>query len=412
MKIWMIGARGTVATTAAAGTLAAQRELLPFEGLLTESAPFADLDLAGLKEIEFGGCDLREGTLADTARSCLAGVDAFSEPLLDRIMPELEKVRISGGILRGGGRVVEDLAGGESHTAERRTARTKVDHLIRDLTAFADDSPTVVVNLASTEPLVDPNLMGWDLASFERAIDADDARIPASSLYTYAALRSGLPYVNFTPSAGASLPALIELSRQVGVPVAGRDGKTGETLLKTALAPMFAIRALAVEGWYGTNILGNTDGRVLADPANRASKIASKSGVLEACLGYTPEGDVRIDYFPPLADHKVAWNFIQFRGWAGHRMRMQFTWEGTDSILAAPLVIDLARLIELSQRRGESGPIGALGLFFKTPEGTPEMNLHRQYDELLRWAAEEAAAPSTESAAELPVRSARRRRAS
>jgi myo-inositol-1-phosphate synthase len=412
LKIWMIGARGTVATTAAAGTLAAQRELLPFEGLLTETAAFADLDLAGLGEIRFGGCDIHEGTLADSARSCLAGVDAFSEPLLDRIMPELEKVRITRGILRGGGRVVEELAGRDGPGQERRTARSKVDQLIHDLNSFADGSPAVVVNLASTEPLVDPNLMGWDLASFERALDADDARIPASSLYTYAALRAGLPYVNFTPSAGGSLPALIELAREVGVPIAGRDGKTGETLLKTALAPMFAIRALAVEGWYGTNILGNTDGRVLADPANRASKIASKSGVLEACLGYTPEGDVRIDYFPPLADHKVAWNFIQFRGWAGHRMRMQFTWEGTDSILAAPLVIDLARLIELAQRRGEAGPIGALGLFFKTPEGTPEMNLHRQYEALLRWAGQGAESASSDSAADLPARSARRRRAS
>ena len=150
---------------------------------------------------------------------------------------------------------------------------------------------------------------------------------------------------------------------------------------------MFPIRALAVEGWYGTNILGNTDGRVLADPDNKASKITSKKGVLEGILGYAPEGDVRIDYFPPLGDHKVAWTFIQFRGWGGHRMRLQFTWEGTDSVLAAPLVLDIARLILLARRRGEAGPVGAVGLFFKTPEGSDEMNLHRQYDTLLRWAA-------------------------
>jgi myo-inositol-1-phosphate synthase len=150
---------------------------------------------------------------------------------------------------------------------------------------------------------------------------------------------------------------------------------------------MFPIRALTVEGWYGTNILGNTDGLVLADPENKASKITSKKGVLEGILGYAPEGDVRIDYFKPLADHKVAWNFIQFRGWGGHRMRMQFTWEGTDSVLAAPLVLDIARLALLAQKRGESGPIGALGLFFKTPEGSSEMNLYKQYDALLRWIA-------------------------
>jgi myo-inositol-1-phosphate synthase len=107
--------------------------------------------------------------------------------------------------------------------------------------------------------------------------------------------------------------------------------------------------------------------------------------VLEGILGYAPEGDVRIDYFKPLADHKVAWNFIQFRGWAGHRMRLQFTWEGTDSVLAAPLVLDISRLILLAQQRGESGPVGELGLFFKTPEGSSEMNLYKQYAALLRW---------------------------
>jgi myo-inositol-1-phosphate synthase len=155
---------------------------------------------------------------------------------------------------------------------------------------------------------------------------------------------------------------------------------------------MFAIRALTVEGWYGTNILGNTDGQVLADPENRASKITSKQGVLEQCLGYAPDGDVRIDYFRPLGDHKVAWDFIQFRGWGGHRMRMQFTWEGTDAVLAAPLVIDISRLCLFAQRRGESGPIGALALFFKTPEGNAEMNLHRQYEQLLRWIDSEATA--------------------
>src|SRR5690606_18498257 len=154
--------------------------------------------------------------------------------------------------------------------------------------------------------------------------EADDVRLPASSLYAYAALRNGIPFVNFTPSTGAGLPALIELSRQVGLPVAGRDGKTGETLVKTVLAPMFAIRALTVEGWYGTNILGNTDGQILSYAENAASKVASKQGVLGQCLGYEPAGAVRIDYFPPLVDHKVAWDFIQFRGWGGHRMRMQF----------------------------------------------------------------------------------------
>lgn len=381
----MIGARGTIATTLAVGTLAARRGLVPFEGLLTETPPFRGLGFSPLDQVQFGGCDLRSGPLADSALACLSAVGSFAAPVLDAVMPELDQIHITPGILRGGGKVVDALAGPEMSADASARARDVVGRLVADLQAFANGEPTVVVNVASTEPPPDATLLTWDLEVLEGALDANDARIPASSLYAYAAVQAGLPYINFTPSTGASLPALIEKARREGVPLAGRDGKTGETLLKTVLAPMFAIRALTVEGWYGTNILGNMDGRVLADPENRKSKIASKQGVLEACLGYAPEGDVRIDYFPPLGDHKVAWNFIQFRGWGGHRMRMQFTWEGTDAVLAAPLVLDLARLAEFARARGEAGPIGALGLFFKSPEGTSEMNLHRQYEALLQW---------------------------
>ena len=388
MKIWMIGARGTIATTLVVGTLAARRGLLPLEALLTETEPFRALPLPPVAEVAFGGCDLRAGPLADSVPATLASVGSFPAAVVEALLPELAAIPITRGILRGGGRGVAALVDDDAAEAlQGATARAAIERITSDLRAFAGGEPTVVVNVASTEPPADPALAGWDAAALERALDADDARVPASSLYAYAAVRAGMPYVNFTPSAGASLPALVELARAAGVPLAGRDGKTGETLLKTALAPMFPIRALTVEGWYGTNILGNTDGQVLADPDNRASKITTKKGVLEACLGYAPDGDVRIDYFPPLADHKGAWNFIQFRGWGGHRMRMQFTWEGTDSVLAAPLVLDIARLVELARHRGEAGPVGAFGLFFKSPEGSAEMNLDRQYDTLLRWAS-------------------------
>ena len=385
MKIWIVGARGAIATTLAAGVVAAQRGLVPLEAVLTETAPFRDLGLASLDDIAIGGCDLAPGTLGETAREALAGVGSFSGAMIDTLMPDLERISITRGVLRGGGPAIEKLAGTHRAAGLAGTARTIADRIIADIRAFAGGQPCVVVNLASTEPPPPAPLSEWDAAALERALDDDDQRIPASCLYAYAAVKAGCPHANFTPSAGAALPAIVELARAAGIPLAGRDGKTGETLLKTALAPMFPIRALAVEGWYGTNILGNTDGLVLADPDNKSSKITSKKGVLEGILGYAPEGDVRIDYFKPLADHKVAWNFIQFRGWAGHQMRLQFTWEGTDSVLAAPLVLDIARLIVFAQRRGESGPIGELGLFFKTPEGSSEMNLHHQYDTLLRW---------------------------
>jgi myo-inositol-1-phosphate synthase len=387
VKLWIVGARGSIATTLAAGVLAAQRGLVPLEGLLTETEHFAALGLASLEHVEIGGCDLHPGTLAESAYAILAGVESFPVATIDALKPDLERIGITRGVLRGGGPAVDALAGDQRREGASGTAREMLARLVADIRAFARGEPTVVVNLTSTEPTPAAPLLDWDAAALRRALDDDDPRIQASTLYALAAIEAGCPHANFTPSSGASLPAVVEIAREAGVPLAGRDGKTGETLLKTTLAPMFPIRALTVEGWYGTNILGNTDGLVLADPENKASKITSKKGVLEGILGYAPDGDVRIDYFKPLADHKVAWNFIQFRGWAGHRMRMQFTWEGTDSVLAAPLVLDIARLVLLAQRRGESGPIGALGLFFKTPEGSTEMNLHKQYDALLRWTA-------------------------
>ena len=391
MKLWIAGARGSIATTLAVGVLAAQRGFVPLEGLLTETEAFLALGLATLAGLEIGGCDLAPGPLARSAHATLAGVGTFPVAMIDALMPDLERITITRGILRGGGAAIDALAGEQRAATASGSARQAIDRLVADIRAFARGEPTVVVNVTSTEPAPAAALMDWDAAALQSAVDDDDPRIPASCLYALAAIEAGCPHANFTPSAGASLPAVAEIARAAGVPLAGRDGKTGETLLKTALAPMFPIRALTVEGWYGTNILGNTDGLVLADPENKASKITSKKGVLEGILGYAPEGDVRIDYFKPLADHKVAWNFIQFRGWAGHTMRMQFTWEGTDSVLAAPLVLDIARLCVFAHRRGESGPIGELGLFFKTPEGSSEMNLHRQYDVLLRWVKGERA---------------------
>ena len=391
LKLWFVGARGSIATTLAVGVLAAQRGLVPMEALLTETKPFLALGLATLAGLEIGGCDLVPGTLAQTAHETLAGVGPFPVAMIDALMPDLERIAVTRGVLRGGGAAIDALAGDERAATASGTARQAIDRIVAAIREFSRGEPTVVVNVASTEPTPAAALMEWDADALRRAVDDDDPRIPSSCLYALAAIEAGCPHANFTPSAGASLPAVAELARAAGIPLAGRDGKTGETLIKTALAPMFPIRALTVEGWYGTNILGNTDGLVLADPDNKESKITSKKGVLEGILGYPTEGDVRIDYFKPLADHKVAWNFIQFRGWAGHSMRMQFTWEGTDSVLAAPLVLDIARLVLLARQRGESGPIGALGLFFKTPEGSSEMNLYKQYDALLRWIAAPAA---------------------
>ena len=186
-----------------------------------------------------------------------------------------------------------------------------------------------------------------------------------------------MPFVNFTPSIGASPAAIDDLAQQRKVCHAGQDGKTGETLMKTVLAPMFAHRNLEVMSWVGHNIFGNLDSRVLDNPANRASKMETKDQVLQGVLGYDPQTLVTIESIESLGDWKTAWDHIHFRGFLGTPMTLQFTWQGADSALAAPLVLDLVRLVERSSRAGEIGALSHLASFFKSPLGTPATRLCR-----------------------------------
>jgi myo-inositol-1-phosphate synthase len=207
-----------------------------------------------------------------------------------------------------------------------------------------------------------------------------------AACYAWAAISEGCPYINFTPNAGCDWGGIGALAAARQVPFYGDDGKTGETLLKTALAHLFAYRNLQVLSWEGVNLLGNNDGRALADPRNRAAKLGNKERVLTDILGYAPHAGVTINYVPSLGDWKTAWDLIHFTGFLDVPMTMQFTWQGCDSILAAPLVLDLVRLADLAQRRGESGPMTHLAGFFKNPLGVREMDFHRQFEALLGYA--------------------------
>ena len=253
------------------------------------------------------------------------------------------------------------------------------------------------MNVASTEPPASPS-PAWDsLDSLRTAFANGESALPASSLYAYAALTADCPYVDFTPSTGARVPAIDELARTRGLPYAGRDGKTGETLLKSVLAPMFAQRALRVRAWSGTNLLGGGDGATLADPAAAESKNASKQRVLRETLGHPVEGEVHIDHVGELGDWKTAWDNVLFEGFLGVRMTLQFTWQGCDSALAAPLVLDLARLMALAHETGCSGAVAELAFFFKDPAGTSEHGLAAQYETLRTWLAARGTAGSAES---------------
>jgi myo-inositol-1-phosphate synthase len=251
----------------------------------------------------------------------------------------------------------------------------------------------VVVHTASAEPPINGHNAHKNYKDLKKALQAKKTEIlPASSLYALAAVEAGCSYFNFTPSTGIALPAILERAEEKGTLYMGRDGKTGETLLKSVLAPMFANRHLNVMSWIGHNILGNRDGEVLKDPVNKAEKLKSKDQLLRRIVGYPVDSQVSIEFVRSLSDWKVAWDFIHFQGFLNTKMSLQFTWQGSDSILAAPLVIDLARLATHEWRNGRSGCMKHLACFFKDPMDVAEQSFLAQCDLLRNHLANSGAA--------------------
>ena len=405
----IVGLGGAVATTAVAGL-----ELLR-HGYAPDGLPLADVTIEGrsLEEavglaaydtLVVGGWDLDGSDLRKAAEQ---------HGVLDP-----HQLTAAGGALSaitpwpaaGDEDFCRNVTGGNVVLARGR--RAQVDAVRADLRRFREEQSLdglVLLNLASTERWPDP--AAPSLASpeaFEAGLDADDPAITPAMVYAYAAIVEGVGYGNFTPSLGADVPALIRLAEQRGVPVAGKDGKTGQTMMKTVLAPAFRSRALRVEGWYSTNILGNRDGLALDDPASLESKLQTKGKVLDSILGYPVEDHVvRIDYYRPRGDQKEAWDAIDLVGFLGQRMSIKVDFQCRDSILAAPLGIEIARLLDLAQQRGEGGVQQHLGWFFKapmTPDGaTPEHALHRQEAALLDWLAGPADPYPGDDAAAVPT---------
>lgn len=389
--IWLIGALGSVSTTVILGALALRKGLTAPTGMITATEPFAHLGLTPVETMEFGGCDVRPGSLRESAYEIGRETAAIDHALLSAVDADLDRVapNIRQGTVRNCGDAIEGLAARSSPcTTSIREEIAQARAFLGDFKARLGLDEVVVVNLASTEPPLELRECHRDLAAFESCLDRDEnAAVRASTIYAYAAIRSGSPYINFTPSNGALIPALIELAEHEGVPVMGNDGKTGETLVKSALAPMFVYRNLEVMSWEGVNMLGNMDGRLLDHPENRESKILSKDHVLPKILGYVPHSQVHIHYVPSLSDEKTAWDFVHFKGFLGAKMSLQFVWQGYDSLLAAPLVLDLVRWAELAKRRGEAGLMPHLACYFKDPIGLAEHRLYEQFRMLTDYAA-------------------------
>jgi myo-inositol-1-phosphate synthase len=373
LGVWLIGARGAVATTTIVGAAALRLGHARPVGVVTALEPLSAAPLAPFGSLVFGGHDLTDAPVIKSAYALCRDAGPLDSQL----------VRLLG----------DELAASEAHLRPapplpaNGPALPFIRSVQQDLAAFRSAlgaRRVVMVNLATTEPPLSAALLDLDLAQLEALVAAPASGLPASLLYAYAALDAAMPYINFTPSIGAALPALEQLARARGVPHAGRDGKTGETLIKSALAPMFRMRHLEVRSWSGFNVLGNSDGLALSDPATAASKVESKSKVVPSILGYEPHMIVRIDYVPTLGDWKTAWDLVQFDGFLGTPMTLQLTWQGSDSALAAPLVLDLVRLVDLAAARGERGGLGHLAFFFKSPVNSDVHNLADQYTLLCR----------------------------
>ena len=400
LGVAIVGLGGAVATTAVAGVALLRAGAMNTTGLPLATLPAALTDqLVPYENLVFGGWDLCPDDLAAAARQ-----HRVLEPQqLAAVEAELSAIQPWPAV--GNVKFCRNVTG--QHLLPVASHAAAVEAIRADLQRFREEQGTervVVLNLASTEAMPDLSLPLFATPeAFEAAVQADDERIPPAMLYAYAAILEDVPYMNFTPSCAADAPALVRLAEQRGVPVAGKDGKTGQTFIKTVIAPALHARNLHIDGWFSTNILGNRDGLALDNPESLASKITTKGSVLDQIVGYKVDNHVvHIHYYKPRGDNKEAWDNIDVEGFLGQKMQIKVNFLCRDSILAAPLALELARLADLAKRRQEGGVASAFGVFFKSPMvaeagAVPIHGFEQQQAVLLNWLA--AGTPAQEQPA-------------
>jgi myo-inositol-1-phosphate synthase len=386
---------GAVATTTIAGILLARRGLgLPI-GSLTQlgtirlgkrtdnRAPHIRdfLPLATLDQLVFGAWDLFPDNAYESAKNA-AVLDAHH---LEAVREELERIQPMSAVFYPD--YVRRLSG--THVKTGRDKADMVEQLRADIRGFLEDNGCdrgVAVWCGSTEIYIPPTDVHQSVATFEAGLLANHPAISNSQIYAWACLKERIPFANGAPNLTVDFPAAWELSRIQGVPISGKDFKTGQTLMKTVIAPGLKARMLGISGWFSTNILGNRDGEVLDDPDSFKSKEVSKLGVLEYILQPTIYKElygkifhkVRIEYYPPRGDAKEGWDNIDLFGWLGYPMQIKIDFLCRDSILAAPIVLDLALLMDLASRAGLRGTQEWLSFYFKSPMTAP--GLYPEHD--------------------------------
>jgi len=380
---------GAVASTFIAGVIAARNGLAVPIGSVTQMAHIRlgqrDEDrnplirdfvpLAGLDDLVFGGWDPISANVLEAARTC--GV--LEERDLAPLSAELEGIVAMDAVFDQ--RWVKKLDGARVKPATSKWDQAQA--LVEDIERFRSENDCerlVMVWCGSTEAYQEPSAVHASVESFETGLRSGDENISPSQIYAYAALVSDVPFANGAPNLAVDVPCMLELAALRGVPIAGKDFKTGQTLMKTLLAPGLKARMLGLRGWYSTNILGNRDGEVLDDPENFKTKEVSKLGVLDTILQPEAYPDlygnidhvVRINYYPPRGDNKEGWDNIDIFGWLGYPMQLKVNFLCRDSILAAPIVLDLALFLDLSARTGQFGVQEWLSFYLKAPQAATE----------------------------------------
>lgn len=381
---------GAVATTFIAGVEAVKKDLAQPVGSLTQMGSIRlgkrtenrypkvkdFVPLTSLNDVVFGGWDVYEDNVYEAAMNA----KVLDKYLLEQIKPELEAIKPMKAVFDKS--YIQNLDGTNVKTAATKLELAK--QVMEDIQNFKEQNGCdriVIVWCGSTEKYIEEKEVHATIESFEEGLRNNDTFIAPSMIYAYAAIKLGVPFANGAPNLTCDIPALVELAKETGTPIGGKDFKTGQTLMKTILAPGLQARALGVRGWFSTNILGNRDGYVLDHPDNFRTKEVSKLGVLEEILrpDVNPElyGDlyhkIRINYYPPHGDNKESWDNIDIFGWLGYQMQIKINFLCKDSILAAPIVLDLALFLDLAKRSGMSGIQEWLSFYFKSPQTAPEL---------------------------------------
>lgn len=396
--VCIVGLNGGVSTTSITAASALGKNLIPLFGLYTETQLFDDirssesksiiknaLNLVDFKDVVFAGWDIEKNNVYNSALK----LKIVPKEVLEKL-PELANIKAWPGIFSK--KFVKMLDGHDIIKSNLYEQANEIMNNINDFKKEQSLETVIVINLSSTEIYQEITDVHQTLEAFEKGMKINDSRISPGQIYAYAAVKTGSPYINFTPSLTAEIPAILKLAEETKVPIAGKDGKTGQTLLKTALAPIFKYKNLYVAGWFSTNILGNKDGFVLSDPESFEAKRRTKAGVLRSILNYDVDPHiVKINYYPPRGDEKEAWDNIDILGVFGEQMQIKINFLCKDSILATGNVLDLIRLIHKCKQLGLGGFQEQLSFFFKSPYSKTNKPIHdffKQESMLRKWLME------------------------